>query len=218
MQTARGEFKSLHSAEEAQYPLSYQAKGTVRRCQPRITYKSHVPTKPPSPPKKAAGITEQLSHLLDERAAQLDQLASLLDERASLLNERAFLNAVVPPGSQTEKFMIAALNGEKLYTQEDLDLRVSAAVLATRVKVRAEIFGASSGGGRLLTKYEFENKMRKEIQATRKRVLAAIARSKDMWGKDERENREVGWGWCQWAALLICLLILMICALPGFKS
>ncbi|KAL8750432.1 MAG: hypothetical protein Q9184_006424 [Pyrenodesmia sp. 2 TL-2023] len=84
-------------------------------------------------------MATQVSDVLDKRAFRLDQLASLLDEGA-------FLEAI---GTPTDKFITAALNGEELFTQEDLDLREPLAVEGFK------------------TKDEFERKLRKEIHVTR---------------------------------------------------
>ncbi|KAL8922680.1 MAG: hypothetical protein Q9208_004993 [Pyrenodesmia sp. 3 TL-2023] len=165
-----------------------------RPGQPLPIYESFMATRPRSAQEKAADVSKQMSGLVDERAFLL-----------SLLEQRASLPGSVQLNTRTRQNITAALNGKKSFTEEELDLKVSAAVLETRVKVKAELLGPSDGR-ELLTRDEFENKMQREILGTRKKVLSAIARSEDLWGKNGRGD-EVVWPRC-WEKALIYLGIL----------
>ncbi|KAL8918530.1 MAG: hypothetical protein Q9208_007286 [Pyrenodesmia sp. 3 TL-2023] len=128
--------------------------GRVRMCSNLAN--SYMITRPTLPKEEAAELTKEISAMLDERSSRLDELTSLLgegwsrpDKSVSRLVAHAFLNATWAPVGWTEKLIIAALNGENLYTQEELDSNI-----------RTEI----------LIEDAFEDKIQKEILEKRKRV------------------------------------------------
>lgn len=175
------------------------------------------------------------AYLLDERALQLNELAS------SLQDERDLLGTLVPIGTQKEAVVSAALRGERLFTLEECRYKIRAAQdnviahLNGRKVLTQEGFGIKIGverlaegvtlsaklseptwGKRFLTKDEYHDKMLKELLATRQKVLGAIARSKELWGKVEPESQAVPLGVWRKEIPSVCVEIFIFFALIGF--